>query len=338
MKAAYLERAREISIQDVERPDPGPFEVLVKVEAIGVCASDIHYYEHGRIGSFVVRDPLILGHEVAGEVVEIGAEVRDLVPGSRVAMEPGVPCTQCLYCRTGRYNLCPDVIFMATPPVHGAFCEFLVHPASYCYLIPDHMTYDEAAMMEPLSVGLFSVERSGVRTGDRVAVMGAGPIGLSVLLSLNAQGITNVTVFDMIDFRLQKALDIGAANAVNVSGVDITVEFNNKFDIVFETAGSETSTTSATRIAASGASIVLVGHVVSETVPIDTNEIIIKQLNLVGSFRYANTYPRGIELVSSGKIDVARLISCHFTLDQSESALLWARDAKEECIKVVVTP
>ena len=338
MKAAYLERAREISIQNVECPEPGPFDVLVKVEAIGVCASDVHYYEHGRIGSFVVRDPLILGHEVAGEVVEVGVEVGDLVPGSRVAMEPGVPCTQCLYCRTGRYNLCPDVTFMATPPIHGAFREFMAHPASYSYPIPDHMTYDEAAMMEPLSVGLFSVERSGVRAGDRVAVMGAGPIGLSVLLSLNAQGVTNVTVFDMIDFRLQKALEIGAANAVNVSGADIAVEFNNTFDIVFETAGSETSTTSATCIAASGASIVLVGHVVSETVPLDTNEIIIKQLNLVGSFRYANTYPRGIELVSSGKIDVAKLISCHFTLDQSESALLWARDAKDECIKVVVTP
>lgn len=338
MKAAYLERAHEITIREVERPEPGPGDVLVKIESIGVCASDVHYYEHGRIGPFIVEQPLILGHESAGEVVEVGAKVSDLSVGDRVSLEPGVPCGQCDYCRTGRYNLCPDVVFMATPPVHGAFCEYIVHPATYCYPIPDCMTYDEAAMMEPLSVGLFSVERSGVRAGDRVAVLGAGPIGLAVLLALNAQGITNVTLFDMLDFRVEKALELGAAAAFNAAQVDMAKDFAGQFDAVFETAGSEAATTAATRIAAPGATIVLVGHVTSETVPLDTNEIIIKQLNVVGSFRYANTYPRGIELVASGKIDVAKLISRHFTLDEAEAALRFARDAKDECIKAVVTP
>ena len=338
MKAAYLERAGAISIRDIERPRPGPGEVLVKVESIGVCASDVHYYEHGRIGPFVVEEPLILGHEAAGEVVEVGAEVADLVVGDRVSMEPGVPCGRCGYCRAGRYNLCPEVVFMATPPVHGAFCEYIVHPANYCYPIPDNMTYDEAAMMEPLSVGLFATERSGARAGDRVAVLGAGPIGLATLLALNAQGITNVTLFDVLNFRVEKALELGAAAAVNAAEIDLAADFADRFDVVLETAGSEITTAATTRIAAAGATGVLVGHVTSETVPIDTNELIVKQLNVVGSFRYAHTYPRGIELVAAGKIDVAKLISRHFTLEQTEAALRFARDAKDECIKAVVTP
>ncbi len=338
MKAAYLERAGEISIRDIERPGPGPDEVLVKVESIGVCASDVHYYEHGRIGPFVVEEPLILGHESAGEVVEAGAEVTDLVVGDRVSMEPGVPCGRCGYCRAGRYNLCPEVVFMATPPVHGAFCEYIVHPANYCYPIPDNMTYDEVAMMEPLSVGLFATERSGARAGDRVAVLGAGLIGLAMLLALNAQGITNVTLFDVVDFRVRKALELGAASAVSAMEIDLARDFAGRFDVVLETAGSEVTTAAATRIAAAGATVVLVGHVTLETVPIDTNELIIKQLNVVGSFRYANTYPRGIELVAAGKIDVAKLISRHFTLEQTEAALRFAQDAKDECIKAVVTP
>ncbi len=338
MKAAYLDRANQVSIRNISRPAPGPRDVLVKVASVGVCASDVHYYEHGRIGSFVVEEPLILGHESAGEVVEVGAEVSDLLLGDRVSMEPGVPCAECYYCRSGRYNLCPDVVFMATPPVHGAFCEYIAHPAAYCYKIPDSMTFDEAAMMEPLSVGLFSVERSGARSGQRVAVLGAGPIGLAVLLALTAQGITDVTLFDILDSRVAKAMELGAVAAVNVARIALETDYAGCFDIVIETAGAESATTATTRIAAPGATIVLVGHVAAEVVAIDTNEFIIKQLDVVGSFRYAHTYARGIELVAAGKIDVAKLISRHFTLDEAEAALQFARDAKDECIKAVVTP
>jgi L-iditol 2-dehydrogenase len=310
----------------------------VKVASVGVCASDVHYYEHGRIGSFVVEEPLILGHESAGEVIEVGAEVTTLSPGDRVSMEPGVPCAECAYCRSGRYNLCPDVVFMATPPVHGAFCEYIAHPAAYCYKIPDSMTFDEAAMMEPLSVGLFSVERSDAQSGQRVAVLGAGPIGLAVLLALTAQGVTNVTLFDILDSRVAKAMELGAAAAVNVARVALETDYANRFDIVIETAGAESATTATTRIATPGATIVLVGHVATDVVAIDTNELIIKQLDVVGSFRYAHTYARGIELVAAGKIDVAKFISRHFTLDEAEAALRFARDAKDQCIKAVVTP
>ena len=178
--------------------------MLIRIRSVGVCASDIHYYEHGRIGRYVVRDPLILGHEPSGEVVALGSGVTSLAEGDRVSIEPGVPCRACVHCRTGHYNLCDDVVFMATPPVHGAFVEYVAHPADFAYRIPDHVSYDEAALIEPLSVGLFAARRGRARLGDRAAILGAGPIGLMTLLALQSQGIRDVTLVDVEPFRLRR--------------------------------------------------------------------------------------------------------------------------------------
>lgn len=338
MKAAFLQAPRQIAISSVARPKIGREDVLVRVRSVGVCASDVHYYEHGRIGRYIVDAPLILGHESAGEVVEIGPAVTHLSEGDRVTLEPGIPCKSCAYCLAGRYNLCESVCFMATPPVHGSFVEYVSHPADFCFKIPDSMSFDEAALMEPLSVGLFAVERSNVRIGDNVAIIGAGPIGLVTLLVLKAQGINDVTVFDAVESRVESAEHLGACAAFNVHQCDLARDFDSAFDAVFETAGSAEATSLTTRLVSRGGSITLVGLVAETTIPFNSNEIVDKGVDVKGVFRYANTYPRAIQLVSSGLVDVSPLVSRHFSLDETADALEFALTAKDQCIKAIVKP
>ena len=176
-RAAVLHAAGDVRVEERPVPEPGPREVLVEVTAVGVCGSDIHYYEHGRIGDFVVRAPMVLGHEPAGHVVEVGAEVTRHRVGDRVTLEPGIPCGRCAQCRAGRYNLCPDVVFFATPPVDGAFANFVTIHEDFAFTLPDSLSDDVGALMEPLSVGIWACRKGGVSAGDRVLVTGAGPIG-----------------------------------------------------------------------------------------------------------------------------------------------------------------
>ena len=181
--SAVLVAVGDLRIEDRPTPRPGPGDVVIGVRSVGICGSDIHYWEHGRIGDFVVESPLVLGHEAAGVVEDVAADVTDLKPGDRVAIEPGVPCRRCARCKSGRYNLCGDVRFMATPPIDGALARYVVHPADFCYRLPDHVSLDGGAMLEPLSVGVHACRRGGVRPGSRVLVMGAGPVGLACLLA-----------------------------------------------------------------------------------------------------------------------------------------------------------
>ena len=338
MKAAYLEGTADIRVRDGPVPTPAAHEALVRVRSVGICASDIHYYEHGRIGRFVVEQPLILGHEPSGEIVAVGADVSHLAPGDRVSIEPGVPCHACAHCQAGRYNLCPDVVFMATPPVHGAFAEYVVHPAARCFRIPGGMSYDAAALIEPLSVGLYAVERGRAVLGDRAVVLGAGPIGLVTLLSLKSQGIDAVTVVDVVDFRLDKARELGAERTVDARKVDVDSELADSFDVVFETAGVPATVVQTIRLAARGGRVVLVGLSPDDTAPIDTNHIIDKGLDVMGVFRYAHTWPKAIELVASGRVDLEPLVSAHYPLDDVQRAMDFARSRKDACIKVMVEP
>lgn len=338
MKAAYLESALEVHTRDVPLPDPGPGEVLIRIRSVGVCASDVHYYEHGRIGRYVVREPLILGHEPAGEVAALGPGVDSLAEGDRVSIEPGVPCRACMHCRTGHYNLCDDVVFMATPPVHGAFAEYVAHPADFAYRIPEHVSYDEAALIEPLSVGLFAARRGQASLGDRAAILGAGPIGLMTLLALQSQGVRDVTLVDVEPFRLDKALALGAANAVDGSAEDVGQTRATQFDLVFETAGNSTTLAQTTRIARRGGRVVLVGMTDADTTPIDTNELVDKALDVSGVFRYANTWPLAVDLLTRGAVDIEPLITAHYPLEAAGEALESARTRKDANIKIMVTP
>jgi len=190
MRAAVLEGVGKVTLQERPVPLPGPGEVLVEVAAVGTCGSDVHYYEHGRIGDFVVESPLVLGHEPSGVVVAAGPGADRHRPGQRVSIEPGVPDFTCEYCRAGRYNLCPRMRFFGTPPIDGAFCEYVVVHEEFAYPVPDSLSDDAAALVEPLSVGVWACRKARVGPGSRVLVVGAGPIGLVCLQAAKAFGAT----------------------------------------------------------------------------------------------------------------------------------------------------
>ena len=211
--SAVLAAVGDLRIEDRPAPRPGPGEVVIGVRSVGICGSDIHYWEHGRIGDFVVESPLVLGHEAAGVVEDVAADVTDLKPGDRVAIEPGVPCRRCAACKSGRYNLCADVRFMATPPIDGALARYVAHPSDFCYRLPDHVSLDDGATLEPLSVGVHACRRGGVTSGSRVLVMGAGPVGLACLLAARAAGAAAVGVADLRQERLDVADSLGGTTA-----------------------------------------------------------------------------------------------------------------------------
>ncbi|MDI3548798.1 MAG: L-iditol 2-dehydrogenase [Halanaerobiales bacterium] len=341
MKAVYLEKVKEIKMKEIEKPTPGEGEVLVQIKSVGVCGSDIHYYNHGRIGDFIVEKPLILGHESAGKVVEVGPGVTSLKVGDRVALEPGIPCRKCEHCKEGRYNLCPDIVFMATPPVDGAFVEYVTFPEDFAFKLPDNMSYDEGALIEPLSVGVYSTERAGLKAGMKVAILGAGPIGLATLQAAKVYG-ADVAISDINDFRLSYAEKLGADKIINAATGDALEKFNEYFnggaDVVFETAGTVPTTKMTTKVAKRGGKVVIIGLAPADTINYNFVDVSAKELDVLGIFRYANVYKRSIDLVSKGEIDLKSMVTHSFTLDQVQEALEFADKNKDKAIKVVVRP
>ncbi len=334
--AMYLEEPRRVVPRQIDMPKIHPDEVLVKIKAVGVCGSDVHYYDVGRIGDFVVRKPLILGHECSGEIIELGERVKSFQVGDRVALEPGVSCRKCWYCKNGRYNLCSKMAFMATPPVDGAFVEYLAHPADFTFKLPEKVSYEEATLFEPLSVGLYAVERAGVIFGSKVLILGAGPIGLATLQAALNLGGTRITVVDLCDFRLKKAEELGANEVINPAKNKKLAELSSAFDYVFETAGSVVTTQQTVGFVMKGGTVILIGLPAREKIEFDTNQIIAKELDVRGIFRYVNTYPKIIRLAEDNEVDLKGLISQKFPFSRTEEALKFARDNKDSSIKTVV--
>lgn len=335
MKAIYLEEPGKITMKEVPKPAIKDDEVLVQIKSVGVCGSDIEYYESGRIGEFVVEKPLILGHEAAGLIVEVGKYVENLGRGDKVALEPGIPCRRCIYCKTGHYNLCPNVNFMATPPSDGAFVEYLSHPADFAYKLPESVSYDEGALFEPLSVGIYATEIAGINVGDRVAILGAGPIGLMTLQAALARGASQVVITDIIPFRLEKALELGASEAINVKSDSIEDQEGN-FNKVIQTAGTSETYRQALNLVVRGGKIVQVGHPSAEEVAIDPNLLITRGINMAGSFRYANTYPKALSMLVNNKVKLKPVISKYFPPDRVEQSLRYPKENPDRCIKAIV--
>jgi len=333
MLAAYLEKPYEIKIKEVPSPEiRNPEDVLIRVDSVGICGSDIHYYREGRIGDFMVKKPLILGHETTGVVEKSGADAEGLKEGDRVALEPGIPCRKCTYCKTGRYNLCPDVKFFATPPVDGTFCEYVVHPADFVYKLPASVSLEEGTLLEPLSVGVHACRLAKIKPGERVMVAGLGPVGLLALQTALAHG-ADVCGIDRVEKRLAMAEKCGAKKVFNTKETP-AVKPGQSFDVVFECSGAVQLVQESINMVRRGGRIVYIG-MGADTVPLNMAKVTAGEIEIKGLFRYANTYPAAIKLVEEKKIELAPLISKTFALQQAKEALEYPGE-NPDCIKALV--
>lgn len=334
MRASVLLAPGKVAVEERPAPEPAVDEVLVEVGSVGVCGSDVHYYEQGRIGRYVVESPLVLGHEAGGVVTAVGSQVDSLEVGQRVSIEPGVPCRSCRQCLAGRYNLCPDVRFLATPPYDGAFVELLAMPAAFVHAVPDAISDDAAALLEPLSVGVWACRRGQVEPGSEVLVTGAGPIGLVAAQTALAFGADRVIVTDVNPHRLRLAERLGV-EALDVSSAPLS-DAGLEPDVLLECSGNPRATWEAVTTVAPAGRVVLVG-MGGDTVELPLSRLQDREVTVTGAFRYANTWPTAIELVASGRVDLDALVTGHVGLDEVASALTVAR-SDATAVKVMVSP
>lgn len=334
MRVSVLRGVGEVVVEERPVPLPGPGEVLVRVGSVGVCGSDVHYYEHGRIGPYVVEQPLILGHEAGGTVAAVGRGVEGTPVGQRVSIEPGIPCRSCGECLAGRYNLCPSMKFFATPPYDGAFAEYVVMPAPFVHPVPDGVSDDAAALLEPLSVGVWACRRGGVTGGSRVLVTGAGPIGLVAAQAARAFGATEVVITDVNAERLALGKQLGAT-ALDVSQTSIA-DAGFQPDVLLECSGNERATRDGILAMTRAGRAVLVG-MGDDEISLPLPHIQNFELVLTGAFRYANTWPTAIALVATGAVDLDALVTGVYDLDSVENALTAGR-RDPTAVKAVVRP
>ena len=330
-RAAVLYAPRDLRVEQRAMPEPGPREVLVEIAAVGVCGSDVHYYEHGRIGPFVVREPLVLGHESAGRVAALGSEVTRHAVGDRVTLEPGVPCGRCRECRAGRYNLCRDVRFFATPPIDGAFANYVTIHEDFAFALPDSVSDEAGALMEPLSVAIWACHKANVSPGDRVLVTGAGPIGLLAQQCALAFGATEVTITDVSDARLALARRTGATRALR-AGEDV-----GEVDALIECSGHPAALAAGVAALRPAGTAVIVGMGPEEDAMVPLSLIQSHEIWLTGTFRYANTYPTAIALAAEGRVDLEAIITGRYPLSDAEAALNAGREDPAN-VKALVLP
>jgi len=338
--AAVLTKAREFTFEKREIGSPGVNQVLIQIKMVGICGSDVHYFKHLKCGGYEVKKPIVLGHESAGVIVEVGEGVTHLKKGDRVAVEPGVPCRYCNHCKKGRYNLCQDVQFLATPPYDGSLSNYIIHAADFCYKLPDNVSFSEGALMEPLSVGLFAVERGNIKMGDSVLIIGAGPIGLTTLLACKAAGASTIVITDIQQKRLDVALKLGATNAFLANKEDLIesilgITNGEGVEACLDCSGIESAIVSGLKSTKPGGKFLSIGrgHNSKVTLP-NFFELMDKEIDLIGVFRYANQYQKALDLLSSKRIDVNPLFTHTFDFKDVEEAFLLAE--RGEGIKVAV--
>ncbi len=331
MKALVLEKMNQLALREIDVPEKlGPQDVRIAIHTVGVCGSDVHYYTHGRIGDYVVRGPMVLGHEAAGVIIEIGAEVTNLEVGDRVCMEPGVPNLSSRASKLGIYNVDPDVTFWATPPIHGVLRPQVVHPAAFTYRLPERVSFAEGAMVEPFAIGMQAASRARIVPGDIAAVIGCGPIGIMVALAALAGGCSKVYISDFSAPKLEIAgrypgivpVDLNHATLADI----VSAETDGwGVDIVFEASGNPKAFSDIFRPVRPGGAIVLVGLPV-DPVAVDVPAAISKEVRIETVFRYANIFERALQLIASGKVDLKPLITD--TFDFGRSILAFERAAR----------
>jgi L-iditol 2-dehydrogenase len=342
MRAALMTRLREIEIGEIPAPKlTGPRDVLLRIEAVGVCGSDVHYYKTGRIGAAVVKYPFVMGHECAGTVEQIGAEVRGVKPSQRMAVDPLVACGHCDQCRVGRPNTCRNQRFLGQPgELSGALAEYLVLPQECCYPIPDSMTSRQAAMIEPLSIGVHAQRLVQMEPSSTIAILGSGPIGLSVLLACRAAADCTAYMTDLIDRRLAMAAQLGARWTGNPRQTDILKAICEAepagVDFVFECAGEQETLNQAVELLKPGGTLVIVGIPEFDDVSFPVHTLRRKELTIKNVRRQNHCMAPAIELVSSGRINVDPLMTHDFPLGETAAAFNLVSGYRDGVIKAMI--
>lgn len=342
MEALILKKAHALTLGEIALDDEplGPRDVRIAIHTVGICGSDVHYYTHGRIGPFVVEAPMVLGHEAAGTVVEIGQDVTSLKPGDRVCMEPGIPDPTSRASRLGMYNLDPQVRFWATPPIHGVLRPTVVHPADFTFKLPDNVSFAEGAMVEPLAVGMHAAIKAQIKPGDLAVVIGAGPIGMVTALAALAGGCSQVLLADTQQPKLDLGATLGPIRPVNVTREDLPAvarELSEGWgaDIVFECSGNERALSGIFEPLCPGGTAVLVGMPLAP-IAYDVVAAQIKEARVEHVFRYAHVYPRALALMGSGKINVKPLITDTFAFADSVRAFDFAVQMPPTSVKAQI--
>jgi D-xylulose reductase len=343
MEALVHEETKKLALRDIRLAEPlGPRDVRIKIHTVGICGSDVHYYQHGRIGPFVVREPMVLGHEAAGTITEVGGEVKHLTAGDRVCMEPGIPDPTSKASRLGMYNLDPAVRFWATPPVHGILRPSVVHPADFTFKLPDNVSFAEGAMVEPLAVGMHAANKAQIKPGDVAVVIGAGPIGMVTTLAALAGGCSRVYVADVQQPKLDlaKSLVPGAVFPVNVKEQKLSQVLHDATDgwgadIVFEASGNAKAAAGVFEPLAPGGKVIFIG-MPGEPVALDIVAAQVKEARIETIFRYAHVYPRALALMGSGKINLKPLITNRFRFSQSVEAFDFASHMPADAVKAQI--
>lgn len=341
MKVAVMNEIGKMGFEEREIPTPKDDEVLVKLDYVGICGSDMHYYETGAIGDYVVEPPFVLGHEPGGIVVEVGKDVKHLKVGDKVALEPGKTCGHCEFCKQGKYNLCPDVVFFATPPVDGVFQEYVAHEADLCFKLPENVSTLEGALIEPLAVGFHAAIQGDAHLGQKAVVMGAGCIGLVSMMALKARGVSEVYVVDIMEKRLEKAMELGATGVINAAKEDVVAKLMELtdgagMDLAIETAGTEITTRQTIQAVKKGSTIVLVGYSKSGEMTLPMSLALDKELTFKTIFRYRHIYPIAIDAVASGKVNLKGIVTDIFDLDDVQRAMDESVANKADIVKAVI--
>ncbi|RMD39779.1 hypothetical protein DV735_g5342, partial [Chaetothyriales sp. CBS 134920] len=342
-----LHSLKKVSFEDRPVPslaDHDPHSVLLNVNFTGICGSDVHYWQHGRIGEYVLNGPLVLGHESAGTVVEIGKSVTSLKVGDRVSMEPGYPCRRCARCKEGLYNLCISMTFAATPPHDGTLAKYYVLPEDFCYKLPDNISLEEGAVLEPLAVAVHMVRQSKLKLGDSIVVFGAGPVGVLCCAVARALGATKIIAVDLQKHRLEFAESYVATGSYipqqessaqeNAQKIRDLFELGLGADVAIDASGAQPSIQTAIHVLRTGGSFVQ-GGMGKDDVTFPIMAMCTKELKVSGSFRYgAGDYLTGLDLVATGKIDVKKLITRTVRFEEAEQAFEDIRDGKG--IKILI--
>lgn len=332
MKASFLDKSKRIYTEEVAVPTLDADQVLVKVESVGICGSDVHYYKHGAIGPYIVEKPIILGHELSGVITAVGSDVAQSRIGSRVAVEPQRACKVCKQCQAGRYNLCPDIEFYATPPVNGAFCEYVKIQSTFAYDIPANISFDAAALVEPMSVCIWAAQKAQIKNDTTVLIAGAGPIGVIMAQVARAFGASEVVVTDVVDSRLDFVKKYGATKTINTSKKSLG---SNKFDVFVDACGIPSAVHAGILSTGPAGRALLVG-LGSDEMLLPISHIQNNEIMVTGVFRYTNTWPIGIEFLASGKVNLDAIVTHHFGLDEVEQGL--KTTALPGAMKVLIHP